>query len=48
MASKSPVTVNEEQKAALEALTSSRDRGEADRALAILLTLEGCSSVSIR
>jgi transposase len=44
MAGKSPVTASEEQKAALEALASSRDRGEADRARAILLTLEGWSS----
>jgi transposase len=47
MAGKSPVTASEEQKAALEALASSRDRGEADRARAILLTLEGWSSARI-
>jgi len=47
MAGKSPVTASEEQKAALEALASSRDRGEADRARAILLTLDGWSSARI-
>ncbi len=47
MAGKSPVTASEEQKAALEALASSRDRGEADRARAILLTLKGWSSPRI-
>ena len=31
MAGKSPVTASEGQKTALEALASSRDRGEADR-----------------
>ena len=47
MAGKSPVTASEEQKAALEALASSRDRGEADRARSILLTLDGWSSARI-
>jgi transposase len=47
MAGKSPLTASEEQKAALEAMASSRDRGEADRARAILLTLEGWSSPRI-
>lgn len=47
MAGKSPVTASEEQKAALKALASSRDRGEADRARAILLTIEGWSSPRI-
>lgn len=47
MAGKSSVVASEEQKAALEALASSRDRGEADRARAILLTLEGWSSPRI-
>ena len=47
MAGKAPVTASEEQKAALEALASSRDRGEADRARAILLTLDGWSSARI-
>src|SRR3982750_4620954 len=41
MAGKSPVTGAEEQRSALIALSRSRDRGEADRARAILLTLSG-------
>src|SRR3982751_1768815 len=41
MAGKSPVTGDEEQRSALIALSRSRDRGEADRARAILLTLSG-------
>jgi transposase len=44
---KSPITASEEQKVALKALASSRDRGEADRARAILLTLEGWSNPRI-
>jgi transposase len=36
-----------EEKAALEALAASRDRGEADRARALLLTLEGGTSPRI-
>ncbi len=47
MAGKSPVTASEEQKVALEALASPRDRGEAGRARAILLTLERWSSTRI-
>jgi transposase len=47
MAGKSPVTASEEQTAALAALASSRDRGEADRARAILLTLKGWTSARI-
>jgi transposase len=47
VASKSPVTASEKQKVALEALASWRERGEADRARAILLTLEGWSSPRI-
>jgi len=47
MAGKSPVTANEEQIKALEALAASRDRGEADRARAILLTLKGWTSSRI-
>ena len=39
MAGKSPVVADEEQKRALADLARSRDRGEADRARAILLTL---------
>jgi hypothetical protein len=41
MAGKSPVTVDEVQRQGLLALSHSRDRGEADRARAILLTLSG-------
>ena len=44
MAGKSPVCASEEQKRALVALGRSRDRGEADRARAILLTLSGWTS----
>src|SRR5215207_392951 len=44
MAGKSPVTADAEQRSALVALSHSRDRGEADRARAILLTLSGWTS----
>ena len=47
MAGKSPVTADEEQRSALIALSRSRDRGEADRARAILLTLSGWTSRQI-
>ena len=47
MAGKSPVTVDEEQRQGLLALSHSRDRGEADRARAILLTLSGWTSAQI-
>jgi transposase len=47
MAGKSPVTADEEQRLALIALSHSRDRGEADRARAILLTLSGWTSGQI-
>jgi len=47
MAGKSPVTASEEQKAALDMLAASKDRGEADRARAILLTLKGWTSARI-
>jgi transposase len=47
MAGKSPVTANEEQRVALRALAGSRDRGEADRARAVLLTLAGWTSPRI-
>src|SRR3954466_5261772 len=47
MAGKSPVTADEEQRLALIALSRSRDRGEADRARAILLTLSGWTSGQI-
>src|SRR3954465_8480660 len=44
MVGKSPVVASEEQRRALMALSRSRDRGEADRARAILLTLSGWTS----
>ena len=47
MAGKSPMTASEEQRVALRALAVSRDRGEADRARAVLLTLSGWSSPRI-
>ena len=47
MAGKSPVKASEEQRAALDALAGSRDRGEADRARAVLLTLNGWTSARI-
>jgi len=47
MGSKSPVTANEEQRVGLTALAGSRDRGEADRARAVLLTLAGWTSPRI-
>src|SRR5208337_710888 len=47
MAGKSPVMASDEQRAALAALAGSRDRGEADRARAVLLTLTGWTSPKI-
>src|SRR3954469_22229545 len=47
MAGKSPITADEEQRSALITLSRSRDRGEADRARAILLTLSGWTSRQI-
>ena len=47
MGGKSPVAANEEQRAALMALAGSRERGEADRARAVLLTLSGWTSARI-
>src|SRR3954462_8540142 len=47
MAGKSPVTGDEEQRSARIALSRSPDRGEADRARAILLTLSGWTSGQI-
>src|SRR5215216_2308017 len=47
MAGKSPVTADAEQRQGLIALSHSRDRGEADRARAILLTLSGWTSAQI-
>src|SRR5215207_9419490 len=47
MAGTSSVVASEEQRRALMALSHSRDRGEADRARAILLTLSGWTSGQI-
>jgi transposase len=47
MAGRSPVVADEEQKHALAELGRSRERGEADRARAILLTLSGWTSPEI-
>lgn len=47
MAGKSSVVASAEQRCALIALCQSRDRGEADRARAILLTLSGWTSLRI-
>lgn len=47
MAGKSPLTATDEQRAALSRLAGSRERGEADRARAVLLTLSGWSSPQI-
>ena len=47
MGGKSPVDASVEQRVALSALAGSRDRGEADRARAVLLTLAGWTSPRI-
>jgi len=47
MAGKSPIVASEDQRAALAALAGSRDRGEADRARAVLLSLSGWTSPRI-
>ena len=47
MAGKSAVAADEEQRQELMALSHSRDRGEADRARAIVLTLSGWTSGQI-
>ncbi|MFM8729104.1 MAG: helix-turn-helix domain-containing protein, partial [Planctomycetaceae bacterium] len=47
MSGKSPVTVTMEQREALDALSASHERGEADRARAILLTAAGWTSAEI-
>jgi hypothetical protein len=47
VAGKSPVNASEEQRAALRSLAGSRDRGEADRARAVLLTQSGRTSPRI-
>ena len=47
MAGRSPVVADEDQRHALAGLARSRDRGEADRARAVLLTLSGWTSPTI-
>jgi len=47
MTGRSPLSATEEQRAALVVLSGSRDRGEADRARAVLLTLAGWTSPRI-
>lgn len=47
MAGKSPIVASEDERAQLRALARSSDRGEADRARAILLTLAGWTSARI-
>ena len=47
MAGRSPVTATEDQKTALKALAQGADRAEADRARALLLTLDGWTSARI-
>ena len=47
MAGKSPIWANADQEVALQALAGSRERGEADRARAVLLTLSGWTSARI-
>src|SRR5215207_3726788 len=47
MAGESPVAATQEQRRALLALSRSQDRGEADRARAIVLTLSGWTSGQI-
>lgn len=47
MAGKSPVTASDDERRALKALAGGVDRGEADRARAILLTLGGWTSARI-
>jgi transposase len=47
MAGRSPVKASEQERTALEVLAASRERGEADRARAVLLTLNGWTSARI-
>src|SRR5580692_6439398 len=47
MVGQSPLSATEEQRTALTALAGSRERGEADRARAVLLTLSGWTSARI-
>jgi len=44
MGGKSPVAASDDQRAAWSVLAGSRDRGEADRTRAVLLTLAGWTS----
>ena len=48
MSGKSPVSASEDQRSALAALAGSRDRGEADRSRAVLLTLAGLTESRTR
>jgi transposase len=47
MSGKSPLWATKEQQSALAQLAGSRDRGEADRARAIVLTISGWTSIRI-
>ncbi len=47
MVGKSSVTATDEQRAALKLMAHSADRAEADRARAVLLTLDGWTSAAI-
>ena len=47
MTGKSPLLATEDQRAGLTVLAGSRDRGEADRSRAVLLTLAGWTSPQI-
>ena len=47
MTDRSPLSATDDQRAALRALACSRDRGEADQARAVLLTLAGWTSPRI-
>jgi transposase len=47
MTGRSPLWASEQQRASLTVLAGSRDRGEADRARAVLLTLAGWTSPRI-
>ncbi len=47
MGGRSPVTASDDERARLARLAASADRGEADRARAVLLTLSGWSSPKI-
>ncbi len=47
MGGRSPVAASDDQRVALTALAASRDRGEADRARSVLLTLAGWTGARI-